>query len=274
LIGHDLHTPNAKCLVKQSCFRGSFSLSLAAEAQYHPLRTTKSMSKSSPPPIKHAFTLIELLVVIAIMVALAALVVPAFTRALERAKAISDLSNLRQIALLTQTYLNDKDGILPVMSADPGIGKTASPVIYPKYVATKKIFQSPFDKRAPAETDSAPVSYGINANMYTASPGIAGNMAKVVSPSSTILMAPNYNGSPGVAASWTSLAAAAPFVRNLTPGGGPGMTTGPQQNGRQINVLFCDLHAATIIFGPSTTPGTFQDTTSNPLGQKLWDPTQ
>jgi prepilin-type processing-associated H-X9-DG protein len=205
--------------------------------------------------------------IIAIMMALA---IPALTSALERAKATSDLSNLRQIALLTQTYLNDKDGILPVMSAAPGIGTTALPVIYPKYVATKKIFQSPFDRRTPAETDSAPVSYGINANMYAASPGIAGNMAKVVSPSSTILMAPNYNGNPGVATNWTSLAAAAPFVQNLVPGG-PGMARGPQQNGRQINVLFCDLHAATITFGPGT--GTFQDTMS-PQGLKLWDPTQ
>jgi len=232
------------------------------------------MAKSSPAPAERAFTLIELAVVMATIAILAALFVPAFTRALERGKAIRDLSNLRQVAILTQTYLNDKDGILPVVNAAPGIGTTASPVIYPKYITTKKVFQSPFDKRAASETDSAPVSYGINANMYAASPGIAGNTTKVVSPSSTILMAPNYNGNPGVAASWQGLAAAAPFVPNLVPGGGPGMTTGPQQNGRQINVLFCDLHAATITFGPATTPGTFQDTTSNPLGQKLWDPTQ
>jgi prepilin-type N-terminal cleavage/methylation domain-containing protein/prepilin-type processing-associated H-X9-DG protein len=228
------------------------------------------MLRNSP----RGFTLIEVLVVMAIVVIIAALAVPALTRAIERAKAAKDMSNLRQIGLLVQTYLNDKDGILPVISAAPGIGTTATPVIYPKYVATKKVFQSPFDKRAADETDSAPVSYGINANMYAASPGIAGNTAKVVSPSSTILMAPNYNGDPAVAASWIGLAAAGTFVPNLVPGGGPGMTTGPQQNGRQINVLFCDLHAATITFGPATTPGTFQDTTSNPLGLKLWDPTQ
>ncbi|HEU0208739.1 MAG TPA: type II secretion system protein [Candidatus Udaeobacter sp.] len=231
------------------------------------------MIKSSPLPGR-AFTLIELLVVIATIIILAALAVPAFNRTLERAKVVSDLSNLRQIGILTQTYLNDKDGILPVMNANPGIGTTALPVIYPKYVSTRKIFQSPFDKRTPSETDSAPVSYGINDNMYAASVGIGGNMAKVLSPSSTILMAPNYNGNPSVAASWTNYAAAAPFVKNVIPGGGAGMTTGPQQNGRQINVLFCDLHAATIAFGPGTTAGTFQDTTSDPLGQKLWNPTK
>jgi prepilin-type processing-associated H-X9-DG protein len=235
------------------------------------------MTKSSPQRATRGLTLIEMAIVIATIVILAALLIPSLNSALERAKATSDLNNLRQIALLTQTYLNDKDGILPVMSLDPGIGKAPPgiPVIYPKYVATKKIFQSPFDKRAPAETDSAPVSYGINANMYAASPGIAANTTKIVSPSSTILMAPNYNGNPALAASWQSQAAVGPFfVKNLTPGGGPGMTIGPQRNGRQINVLFCDLHAATITFGPATTPGTFQDTTSNPLGQKLWDPTK
>src|SRR5207244_12112054 len=137
------------------------------------------------------------------------------------------LINLRQLGVLIQTYLNDKDGILPVINAAPGIGTTLSPVIYPKYVATKKVFQSPFDKRAASETNSAPVSYGINANMYTASPGIAGNTARVVSPSSTIFMAPNYNGNPGLVASWTGVATAVP---NLAPGGGPGMTTGPQRN--------------------------------------------
>jgi len=232
------------------------------------------MTKSSPPPPERGFTLIEVIVVIAIIAILAALLIPSLKSVLESAKATNDLSNLRQIALLTQTYLNDKDGILPVISALPGIGSTATPVIYPKYVATRKIFQSPFDKRAASETDSAPVSYGINANMYAAPPGIAGNVAKVVSPSSTILMAPNYNGNPGTAASWTSLAAAAPFVQNLTPGGGAGMATGPQKNGRQINVLFCDLHAAAIIFGPGSIAGSFKDTATDPLGQKLWDPTK
>jgi prepilin-type N-terminal cleavage/methylation domain-containing protein/prepilin-type processing-associated H-X9-DG protein len=232
------------------------------------------MTKSSPPPANHAFTLIELIVTIAGIAILLGIAVPTFTSVYERAKATKDMSNLRQIGLGMQLYFNDKDGVLPVINAAPGIGTNASPVICPKYIATKRVFQSPFDKRAASETDSAPVSYGINANMYTASPGIAGNTARVLSPSSTILMAPNYNGNPGLAASWTSVAAAAPFVRNLVPGGGPGMTIGLQRNGTQINVLFCDLHAETMIFGPATTPGTFQDTTSDPLGLKHWDPTK
>src|SRR3954453_4483075 len=124
------------------------------------------MAESSPPPVERAFTLIELLIVIATIAILAALVVPAFNRVLESGKATKDLSNLRQIGLLMQTYLNDKDQILPVINALPGIGTTGSPVIYPKYLGTRRVFQSPFDKRTAIETDSAPVSYGINSNMY------------------------------------------------------------------------------------------------------------
>jgi prepilin-type N-terminal cleavage/methylation domain-containing protein len=78
------------------------------------------MTKSSPPLVDRAFTLIEFLVVVASIGILAAILVPALTSALQRAKAIKDMSNLRQIATLMQLYLNDKDGILPVINAAPG----------------------------------------------------------------------------------------------------------------------------------------------------------
>ena len=219
-----------------------------------------------------ALTLIEVMVVLAIIVIMMAMVYPAYTTISERAKATKDMSNLRQVGLAMQTYLNDKDDVLPAINAAPGIGTDLNPVIYPRYVGkTRKVFESPFDKRSASETDSAPVSYGINQNMYDL---ISGNMAKVVSPSSTILIAPNYNGNPAVSASWTGRAAVAPFALNLPVGGAAGMTIGPQRNGTQINALFCDLHAETMTFGPASTPGTFKDKTSNPLGLKHWDPTQ
>jgi len=226
---------------------------------------TRSMTRNSCR--SRAFTLIELLVVIAVIAIVAALAVPAYTSISERAKATKDVSNLRQIGLAMQMYLNDKDGILPVINAAPGVGTIANPVIYPKYIdrGGRRVLQSPFDKRAAVDTDSAPVSYGINQNIYDL---VNGNMAKVVSLSSTIFVAPKYNGDPGLSASWTSCAAVAPWVGNLPVGGGGGMTKGPQRGGTQINALFCDLHAETMTFGPGTTVGTFKDTTTH------WDPTQ
>src|SRR6266498_785584 len=248
----------------------SFSLSLAAQAQYHALLTTKSMTKSSLPPVERAFTLIELLVVIATIGILFGIAVPALNSAYERAKVTKDLSNLRQLGLAMQTYLNDKDQILPATTTWPGTA--ASPVLYPKYIATRKVFQSPFDKRVSSEaTDGTPpVSYSINDNMYAASVGLSGNMLKVVSPASTFLMAPTYTGNPADTSSWAGTVGNAPDL----PVGGAGETSGTHSSGRRINVLFCDLHTETLTFGPASTAGTFQDSTSNPLGLKHRDTTQ
>jgi prepilin-type N-terminal cleavage/methylation domain-containing protein/prepilin-type processing-associated H-X9-DG protein len=225
------------------------------------------MIKSSPPPAERAFTLIELLVVIATIGILLAIAVPALSSAFERAKATKDLSNLRQIGTLMQAYLNDKDQILPATGTWPGTSTT--PVLYPKYLGTRHVFQSPFDKRPSLETDLAPVSYSINANMYAASPGISGNMLRVVSPASTFFMAPTYTGDPGNASSWTGTATSAPDL----PEGGAGETSGTHSSRQKINVLFCDWHTETLTFGPGSTEGTFQDITQ-PLGLKHWDPTQ
>lgn len=61
-----------------------------------------------------AFTLIELLVVISIIAILASILFPVFARARENARRASCQSNLKQIGLSLQMYIQDYDGRVPI----------------------------------------------------------------------------------------------------------------------------------------------------------------
>ena len=79
------------------------------------MTTTRQQRPKQKPPTgggRGGFTLIELLVVIALIAMLAALLLPALSRARTRAQAVFCLNNTRQLNLAWTTYSDDHDGRL------------------------------------------------------------------------------------------------------------------------------------------------------------------
>src|SRR5260370_15994529 len=66
-----------------------------------------------PRLYRYGFTLIELLVVIAVIAILAGILLPVFAQARDAARRANCISNLRQIALAHQMYVQDNDDALP-----------------------------------------------------------------------------------------------------------------------------------------------------------------
>ena len=105
------------------------------------------LSESSRRPAR-AFTLIELLVVIAIIAILASLLLPVLGRGKRSARSVACLSNLRQIGLALEVFIEDNDHRLPSCAMLPSLSTTNLPAIttvLAPYLESKPIWQCPAD---------------------------------------------------------------------------------------------------------------------------------
>lgn len=158
---------------------------------------------------RSGFTLIELLVVIAIIAILAAILFPVFAQAREKARAITCVSNMKQLALGNLQYAEDNDEYnVPVFT--PNQGYPWWQVLDP-YVKSKAVYLCP-DDTYNRGAGVIPVSYSIGFDwgdwgqciQYCGTPqalytneakwSAAGSAdAKITQPSTTILFGERWN---------------------------------------------------------------------------------
>jgi len=116
-----------------------------------------------------AFTLIELLVVIAIIGILAAMLMPVLSRGKERGRTTACLSNLHQIGVALQIYIDENNGRLPFMEDRSTNSMTTN--IYPSvdivltnHLGSSKILRCPSDDKMIFETTGSSYAWNVLLN--------------------------------------------------------------------------------------------------------------
>jgi prepilin-type N-terminal cleavage/methylation domain-containing protein/prepilin-type processing-associated H-X9-DG protein len=123
-------------------------------------------------PRHQGFTLIEMLVVIAIIAILAAILFPVFAQAREKARAISCLSNTKQIGMALMMYCEDYDEHCVLNNNEPpaplpaGLRTASWPDLLQPYIKNNQLFLCPSSTRRGAAPFDRLISVQGRQNAY------------------------------------------------------------------------------------------------------------
>ena len=103
-----------------------------------------------PPRGRPGFTLLELLVVIGIIAVLAGMAYPVYQRIAQGGKAAACISNLRELGVGLNSYLNDHDMRMPILKVARESKTEDVPVIdntFNAYITNPAVFACPADNK-------------------------------------------------------------------------------------------------------------------------------